>query len=214
MKDGMRFVDCDMHIIEPPDLFTKWLDPRFRERVITPIGADGKPKRGAWIIDGLASTGDQDLQQYRKPLRSPKKDGNQGGAIIRQPLSNSRIAASGRLGFAIERDYSAVGSFIRPNLAVHLHGLSPLRLQLPGGLQQPAQGLLTGDGGTDPRGRRGALELYRGGLPQGRRSHGAVQGEPPACRRARRRRPPLTMERPRLPESTERNISRGTPRPS
>ena len=23
MKDGMRFVDCDMHIMEPPDLFDR-----------------------------------------------------------------------------------------------------------------------------------------------------------------------------------------------
>ncbi len=107
MKDGMRFVDCDMHIIEPPDLFTTWLDPRFRERVITPVGADGKPQRGVWIVDGLPSTGDLDLQQYRKPLRPAATERTDGGAIARQPLSNSRIAASGRLGFAIERDYSA-----------------------------------------------------------------------------------------------------------
>ena len=30
MKDGLRFVDCDMHIMEPADLFTKRLDRRFR----------------------------------------------------------------------------------------------------------------------------------------------------------------------------------------
>jgi len=26
MKDGLRFVDCDMHIMEPPDLFERYLD--------------------------------------------------------------------------------------------------------------------------------------------------------------------------------------------
>src|SRR5262249_38591635 len=41
MKEGLRFVDCDMHIMEPPDLFEKYLDPKFRSRVILPIGADG-----------------------------------------------------------------------------------------------------------------------------------------------------------------------------
>ncbi len=140
MKNGMRFVDCDMHIIEPPDLFTEWLDPRFRERVITPIGADGNPKRGAWIIDGLAATGDQDLQQYRKPLRAPRKDGNEGGASVRQPLSNSRMAASGRLGFAIERDYSAEAQV----MGMELEGVDIAVLFPTGGLS------LLGRDGMDP----------------------------------------------------------------
>ena len=69
MKDGLRFVDSDMHIMEPPDLFERYLDPKFRHRVLGPIGADGKPKRGTsaqTIIDGLPGTGDADMQQYRK----------------------------------------------------------------------------------------------------------------------------------------------------
>ena len=33
MKEGYRFVDCDMHIMEPVDLFEKYLDPAFRHRV-------------------------------------------------------------------------------------------------------------------------------------------------------------------------------------
>jgi len=33
MKDGYRFVDCDMHIMEPIDLFDKYLDPAFKQRV-------------------------------------------------------------------------------------------------------------------------------------------------------------------------------------
>src|SRR5262245_59410732 len=34
MKDGLRFVDCDMHIMEPVDLFDRYLDRRFKDRVI------------------------------------------------------------------------------------------------------------------------------------------------------------------------------------
>ena len=41
MKDGLRFVDCDMHIMEPPDLFERYLDAKFKPRVRWPIGADG-----------------------------------------------------------------------------------------------------------------------------------------------------------------------------
>ena len=33
MKQGYRFVDCDMHIMEPPDLFDKYLDPAFKHRI-------------------------------------------------------------------------------------------------------------------------------------------------------------------------------------
>ena len=53
MKDGLRFVDCDMHIMEPPDLFERYLDPSFKDRVILPVGAGGRPVRGTIVIDGL-----------------------------------------------------------------------------------------------------------------------------------------------------------------
>jgi len=101
MKDGLRFVDCDMHIMEPPDLFEKYLEPRFRSRVSLPIGADGRPQRGTIVIDGLPTTMDAELQQYRK-RRKP------GGTQSTQPLSGSRLADTGRLDFAIERNYDAV----------------------------------------------------------------------------------------------------------
>jgi predicted TIM-barrel fold metal-dependent hydrolase len=99
MKDGLRFVDCDMHIMEPPDLFERYMDPKYKDRVLTPIGADGKPTRGTFIIDGLATSADADLQQHRK-----RTSGTIHGT---QPLSGSRIADTGRLDFAIDRDYDA-----------------------------------------------------------------------------------------------------------
>jgi len=71
MKDGLRFVDSDMHIMEPPDLFERYLDPKFKHRVSVPVGSDGRPTRGtagSIVIDGLP-TSDADLQQYRKRIR-------------------------------------------------------------------------------------------------------------------------------------------------
>ena len=97
MKDGLRFVDCDMHIMEPPDLFERYLDTRFRERVLLPIGKDGRSVRGTIVIDGLPTTRDAELQQYRKK----SKPGDSANST--QPLSGSRI--SGRLDFAIARKY-------------------------------------------------------------------------------------------------------------
>jgi uncharacterized protein len=101
MKDNLRFVDSDMHVMEPPDLFERYLDRRFHERVVLPLGADGRPKRGPIVIDGLPATGDLDLQQYRKP-RSGKSS-----AHSTQPLSGSRLQSGNRLDFAIERKYNA-----------------------------------------------------------------------------------------------------------
>ncbi|MEX2147471.1 MAG: amidohydrolase family protein, partial [Candidatus Rokuibacteriota bacterium] len=99
MKDGLRFVDCDMHIMEPPDLFERYLDARFRDRVILPIKADGRPVRGTIVVDGLPNTRDAELQQYRKRQRTGATDSG-------QPLSGSRLAETGRLDFAIERKYN------------------------------------------------------------------------------------------------------------
>ncbi|HEX2830934.1 MAG TPA: amidohydrolase family protein [Burkholderiales bacterium] len=102
MKDGLRFVDSDMHVMEPPDLFDRYLDPRFKDRVSVVVGADGKPKRGhvgSILIDG-EPVSDADLQQYRKPRSSGK------GTVL-APMSGSRLHETNRLDFAIERDYDA-----------------------------------------------------------------------------------------------------------
>src|SRR5690606_2102539 len=102
MKENMRFVDSDMHVMEPPDLFERYLDPRFRERVTLPVGADGRPRRGTIFIDGLPTSRDAEMQQYRK--RSSAGKVSEGAT---QPLSGSRLQASDRLDFAIERKYNA-----------------------------------------------------------------------------------------------------------
>jgi predicted TIM-barrel fold metal-dependent hydrolase len=102
MKDGLRFVDSDMHIMEPPDLFDRYLDAKFKHRVSVQVGPDGRPYRGPsglTMIDGLP-TSDSDLQQYRKRIR-------RGPTQSTQPLSGSRLADTGRLDFAVERDYNA-----------------------------------------------------------------------------------------------------------
>jgi predicted TIM-barrel fold metal-dependent hydrolase len=106
MKDGLRFVDCDMHIMEPPDLFLKWMDKKYQDRVITPVRADGSPARGRWVVDGLTSSADDELQQYRKPLRRPTTPVREGSPAARQSLSGSRISDGHRLDFALDRDYN------------------------------------------------------------------------------------------------------------
>ena len=100
MKDGLRFVDSDMHVMEPPDLFERYLDPKFKHRVTVAIGANGKPTRGTFgltMLDGKPTT-DWEIQQYRKRVRKSDTQST-------QPLSGSRLADTGRLDFAVARDY-------------------------------------------------------------------------------------------------------------
>ncbi len=102
MKDQLRFVDSDMHVMEPPDLFERYLDPKFKDRVSVRVGADGRPNRGpagTILIDG-EPTSDMDLQQYRKPRSA-------GPTKVVSPLSGSRLQETDRLDFAIGRNYNA-----------------------------------------------------------------------------------------------------------
>ena len=57
MKDGMRFVDSDMRVMEPVDLFDNYLNPQFKDRVIS---GGGRAGAGRLVIDGLSRTGDDD----------------------------------------------------------------------------------------------------------------------------------------------------------
>ena len=103
MKDNLRFVDSDMHVMEPPDLFERYLDPKFRDRVSLPTGADGRAKRGTIYIDGKPTSMDAEMQQYRKRGRS----GAAPMQFTSQPLSGSRLQSTAHLDFAIKRQYDA-----------------------------------------------------------------------------------------------------------
>jgi predicted TIM-barrel fold metal-dependent hydrolase len=87
--------------MEPPDIFDRYLDPKYKDRVSVRVGADGRPNRGpagTILIDGKP-TSDIDVQQYRKRARS-------GKTKVVSPLSGSRLQETDRLDFAIERDYN------------------------------------------------------------------------------------------------------------
>ena len=105
MKDGLRFVDCDMHIQEPCDLFERYLDPKFKHRVTTLINAKGEPQR-SWTFDGQRDNSDIDQQQYRKPNRGFNPDTGSMGAGLGH-ISSSRARQVNQLQFAIDRDYDA-----------------------------------------------------------------------------------------------------------
>ena len=108
MYDGLRFIDCDMHVIEWPGFLDKYLDPAFKSRAMTgAVGADGTPRGGGgYIIDGIPQTGAMELQKYRKPTSpNPESASSIGGVPGRQEGSDRR--SSGPSDFAARRGFDA-----------------------------------------------------------------------------------------------------------
>ena len=100
MKEGYRFVDCDMHIMEPMDLFDKYLDPAFKSRVTSSVrrqdgGSTGMRGRPLWFFDGQPTSNDGNTSQYNR---------------IRGPLVSKR--ANTTVNFAVERGYDAEAQVI------------------------------------------------------------------------------------------------------
>ena len=71
MKEDSRFVDSDMHVVEPWDLFERHLDPAFKHRVTTnPTG--GLRGLANFLVDSEPTNGELNTMQYnrvRDPLR-------------------------------------------------------------------------------------------------------------------------------------------------
>jgi hypothetical protein len=75
MKDGNRFVDCDMHIMEPMDLFDKYLDLAFKPRITPSVGRQdggltGMRGRPLWFFDGTPTRDDGNTSRYNR-IRGP-----------------------------------------------------------------------------------------------------------------------------------------------
>ncbi len=50
-KNGFRVFDSDLHVIEPPDLYKRYLDPKYRDQAPTAIpAADGSTRPSAWRV--------------------------------------------------------------------------------------------------------------------------------------------------------------------
>ena len=132
MKDGLRFVDSDMHIMEPPDIFDRYLDPAFKLRVTTFISPGGK-SRGAFgsFIDEKPLASDDEISQYRKPDRPLAETSS---TLIANPqldrLSSSRARDGGSLDFALERKHNAEAQV----MAMEMEGVDIAVLFPTGGL--------------------------------------------------------------------------------
>lgn len=82
MKNGHRFVDVDMHVLEPPNLFDDFIAPEFKDRISTPAISSnsqgtGTPGVSRWLIDGRPTSLDGFRSQYnrtRGPLISARRN--------------------------------------------------------------------------------------------------------------------------------------------
>jgi hypothetical protein len=88
MKDGYRFVDCDMHIMEPIDLFDKYLDPAFKDRITSSKrrvdgGSTGMRGRPLWFFDGTPTSNDGNTSQYNRTR----------GPLVSEPIQEEWIHA-------------------------------------------------------------------------------------------------------------------------
>jgi predicted TIM-barrel fold metal-dependent hydrolase len=88
MKDGHRFVDCDMHIMEPPDLFERYIDRQFASRITMPPSLTSSYVRPKWLIDGIPTSREGFVTQYNRVSEA-----------------SSRAHSEHILTFAIKRKY-------------------------------------------------------------------------------------------------------------
>ena len=96
MKEGSRFVDSDMHVVEPWDLFEGYLDPAFKHRVTT------SPKGGLrglanFLIDSEPTNGELNTIQYNR-VRDP----------LRFARSNTAVEFASERGFDAEAQVMAM----------------------------------------------------------------------------------------------------------
>ena len=90
MKNGLRFVDCDMHIMEPVDLFDKYLDREDRDRVVLPVD-QGQFKRGMIVIDVQGHLARPRDAAAPEALIAESQDGDLA-AVVGLPHGGGRIS--------------------------------------------------------------------------------------------------------------------------
>src|SRR5260370_26789201 len=62
-RNGFRVLDSDLHVIEPRDLYERYLDPRYKARAPRPLDAR-QAYVSNWIVDGYGKVGDRGYEEH------------------------------------------------------------------------------------------------------------------------------------------------------
>ena len=49
-KNGFKVLDSDLHVMEPPDLWQRYIDPAYADRA--PVGGAGRPRDTSVTVEG------------------------------------------------------------------------------------------------------------------------------------------------------------------
>ena len=95
MRNGFKVFDADSHVIYPADLWPKYLDPKFRDRITrkSPAGLD---TYNPVVVDGRWSQHDTSLYgQFQKAIGWTAEDMvEQYGDIVMEGFTGDRVAAA------------------------------------------------------------------------------------------------------------------------
>ena len=72
-KNGFRVMDSDMHIVEPADLWQRYIDPAFRDRA--PVGTDRHPRDlGVQVGEHVFPLPNRSYDNAIQPLMTSQQD--------------------------------------------------------------------------------------------------------------------------------------------
>ena len=95
MKNGFRILDSDIHVIEPPDLYERYLDQKYQAYAPTFIPSPGRKFRNNWLLNVPGE--DRKVQQY----------------AIREKFREARVARVGHHLKDAEQDGYGPDSMLR-----------------------------------------------------------------------------------------------------
>ena len=80
-KNGFKVLDSDMHILEPPDLWQRFIDSKFKDyaprgttdhvRDLRLVGPDGRAWAGRWTLLRNNSSAGSHLSPQSETLQAP-----------------------------------------------------------------------------------------------------------------------------------------------
>ena len=81
MKNGFKIIDSDMHIMEPLDLWEKYIDPRFKDRAPRPVRVPTRGDLKLLMIDGKEPRQNSPTLAHDVRMISGKRNNTRGDVI-------------------------------------------------------------------------------------------------------------------------------------